>query len=94
MIALRALLEGLVHAIRETIAKRRVARHRREIAANFNRANLLDDARLSLWMCPTCNRIHPALGAHPLDLPDFPACCEHERGSRLDRKFVTGMPQT
>lgn len=94
ILELRALFEGLAHALRETIAQHRAARHRREIAASFNKANLLDDARLSLWMCPTCNRVHPALCAHPLDLPDFPACCEHERGPRLERKWVTGMPQS
>ena len=94
MLPLRALLEGLIHALRETIELRRAARRRRAVADSFNRANLLHASRLSLWMCPSCNRIHPALGANPLDLPDFPACCEHERGSRTTRVQATGLPQS
>lgn len=84
-------LEGLVHAIRETLQLRRERKHRFQRALHFNRDNTFTDTRLALWMCPTCSRTHTPIDASPLTGPNYPGCCEHKYGHRKAREHATGL---
>lgn len=89
--AIRSATERLFDALREARLKRRERGGRFQVALGFNKSNTFTDTRPSLWMCPTCLRTHAVLERSSIDGPVYPACCEHERGGRKQRRHATGL---
>lgn len=41
------------------------------------------------WMCPTCNKVHLATSCSAFSGLQYPKCCNHGEGHRLDERIRT-----
>lgn len=90
LITTRATVEGLIHAIRETVRQWRARRARFKVALAFNRLHTFSWSSQQ-WMCPCCNAVHRANGTSPFSGLQYPSCCRHPEGQRHGRDYATAL---
>jgi hypothetical protein len=101
MNAIKSLFKVIPQAwsiIRENNKKQKDAHERSEIARLFNDRYTYvkphkrgDNSVFShAWMCPSCNSIHYPVELSVFSGLQYPACCSHSIGHRLDDKINKG----
>jgi hypothetical protein len=75
------------------IRMRKEAAFRFDVASRFNRRHTYTGGTPvgGRWMCPTCMDIHCCTSTSKFTGRQFPACCEHAAGPRLDRQHAAPL---
>lgn len=92
----------MIEAIKKTweiFRQQRVAIAAREArfaaALAYNRLHTYSGHRQvsGTWMCPDCNKVHACVSHNAFYGRQFPACCQHPEGHRIDKKYATQISQ-
>jgi hypothetical protein len=82
----------LTDLLRDLGQVRRINRRKRlffQAALAYNRLHTFQ--MFGMWMCPTCNKVHPVINVSAFSGAQFPNCCEFPIGPRLDAEHATDV---